>query len=283
MKETFATSLGKAAAFSTMALAVGAAVAQDAERIRPLVADVKINKQLIVTGQPPANFNPQFTFNVNVTENRLPPAPEGCKWEEPKYEPAGGNTTAVTGNGVTGAPAQVTVINRLVCAPPDKCQGAGPLNISLTGISRWVRTSPAGPLYSWPSNTYSGTPGANWVSVTPSINTDATGGDFKSEIQFCLCSGNIARADVNTYRADNSAKLTFDAPSPTVFAPQNSFNPLNGPGGTGSTSIGPFGSNQTHSLINTLHNDSGPTAWNMFGTLDIRKGYWGACESPRNP
>ena len=46
MKKVFATSLGEAAAISAIALAVTAAVAQDAERGRPLVADVKINKQL---------------------------------------------------------------------------------------------------------------------------------------------------------------------------------------------------------------------------------------------
>ena len=78
MKKVFATSLGEAAAISAIALAVTAAVAQDAERGRPLVADVKINKQLQITGQPPAVFNPQFTFNVGVTENELPKPPEGC-------------------------------------------------------------------------------------------------------------------------------------------------------------------------------------------------------------
>ena len=276
MKNALATTLGKAAAFSAIALAVSAAVAQDAERVRPQVADVKINKQLRISGQPPAGYNPQFTFNVNVTENELPRPPEGCRWEKPTYQPAGGSTTATTGGA-----AQVTVINHLVCAPPDKCQSAGPLNTSLTGISRWVRTSPPGPLYSWPSNTYAGTPGANWVSVTPSINTDAAAGDFKSEIQFCLCKDATAKADVNTYRADNSAKLSFDGAGITVIAPQNSFNSANGPGGSGPIPLGPFSGNQTHSLVNVLRNDGGPTAWNMFGTLAISKGYWGACESPR--
>ena len=275
MKKSLATSLGKAAAFSAIALAVSAALAQDAERIRPLSADVKINKQLQITGQPQAGYNPQFNFNVNVTENELPRPPEGCRWEKPTYQPPGGNT-AVT----TGGAAQVTVINHLVCAPPDKCQQARELSTSLTGVSRWVRTSPSGPLYSWPSNTYAGTPGANWVGVTPSISTTAPAGDFKTEIQFCLCSGGTAKADVNTYRADNSAKLSFDGTGTTVTAPQNSFNSAS-PAGSGALSLPAASVNQTHSLVNVLHNDGGPTAWNMFGTLAVSKGYWGACEGPQ--
>ena len=164
--------------------------------------------------------------------------------------------------------------------PPDKCSKSESLNTPLTGISRWVRTSPSGPLYSWPSSTYAGTPGANWVSVTQSISTAAPAGDFKSEIQFCLCSGETAKADVNTYRADNSAKLSFDGSGTTVLAPQNSFNSANA-AGAGALAIGPFTGSQTHSLVNVLHNDGGPTAWNMFGTLAISKGYWGACEAPQ--
>ena len=274
MKKTFATSFGKAMAFTAIALAVSAATAQNEERVKPLHADVKINKIVKVTGQLPAGYNPQFTFNVSVTENELPKPPEGCRWDKPTYQPAGGNTTATTGGA-----GQVTVTNYLVCPtpPPDKCDQARDINVDLTGISRWVRTNPSGPLYGWPTATYSGTPGANWVGVTPSISTASPTGDIRSEIPFCLCKGGEAKASVNTYRADNSARLTFDGVGTAVVAPQNSFNSGSGPGGNGTISTAAPG---THALVNVLRNDGGPAAWNMFGTLTVSKGYWGACEKP---
>lgn len=278
MKTSLATSLGKAAAFSAIALAVTAAVAQDAERLRPLAADVKIIKQLQITGQPPSGYSPQFTFNVQVTENELPKPPEGCRWEKPTYQPAGGNTTAVTGNGVTGAPAQVTVINHLVCRPRTKCDDAKALKIDLKGPSAWTpiggaQMSVATPYPGWVPN--SGV--VSWVGQTPTgagLN-GGVGRKWSGDINFCLCSGN-ATATVDNYRADNSAWLKFDN-SGLINAPQDSFKSATGASGSISVSSVPG----THQLSNQVTNDSGASGWTMNGFLMIDKGYLGACETPK--
>ena len=273
MKKVFTTSLGKAAAFSAIALAVTAAVAQDAERIRPLSADVKINKQLQITGQPPAGYNPQFTFNVNVTENELPKPPEGCRWEKPTYQPPGGNT-AVT----TGGAAQVTVINHLICRPRSKCDDAKALKIDLKGPSAWTpingpQMSVATPYPGWVPN--SGV--VSWVGQTPNgagLNGGA-GRKWSGDINFCLCSGN-ATATIDNYRADNSAWLKFDN-SGLINAGQDSFKSATGASGSISVSsvLG------THLLSNQVTNDGGPSGWTMNGFLTIDKGYLGACEAPK--
>lgn len=266
MKKTFTTSLGKATAFTAIALAATAAMAQNEERVRPLQADVKINKQLQITGQlPPGYTPPQFTFEVKVTENTLPPAPEGCKWEAPAYQPPGGNTTATTGGA-----AQVTVVNRLVCPPPPPiaCQKAGAVNVSLLGAAPWnnpgnfANVSPLIPGWST-----SGT--VKWVGQNTS-GSQSGAAQYPADITFCLCEGAKAMADVKDYIADNSASIGFDSGTFLAAAPHPAFS-----GGTsGSGSVSGTG---THKLRNTVTNNGGPTGWTMNGTLAISKGYLGAC------
>ena len=275
MKKTFATSLGKAAAFSAIALAVNAAVAQEAERVRPLVADVKITKQLQITGQPPAGYNPQFTFNVHVTENELPKPPEGCHWEKPTYQPAGGNATAVTGNGVTGAPAQVTVINHLVCAP--KCEG-GPLDISLGGVSQWRKGSaamvPVNPRHSaWAPNG-----AATWVNDVNSMNI--ANGSYVADIKFCMCPGSKASVQIANFKADDKAITTL---TPGTFSLTAGGFGSSAPAATGTGgAVNTSGAPQNFSLNNTVTNiGGGPMGWMMTGNLRIENGYLGACRVPR--
>ena len=289
MKKSLATSLGKAAAFSAISLAVSAAVAQsfpnvpggpalnatfsDPESsVKASHADVKINKQLVIVGQPPVGYNPQFSFNVGVTENALPDPPNGCTWDKPTYQPAGGNTTVAT-----GATAQITVVNRLVCPPPPPsviaCQKAGPVSVSLLGAATWnnpgsyANVSPLIP--GWKPNS----------SVVKWVGKNVTGGSagpnpYESIITFCLCGDAKATADVNNYIADNKADIKFDAmPAFLNAAPRPAFS-----GGTsGSGSVAGAG---THKLRNTVSNATGPTGWTMNGTLAISKGYLGACVTP---
>ena len=270
MKKSLATSFGKAAAFSAIALAVSAALAQDAERIRPLSADVKINKQLQITGQPPAGYNPQFTFNVNVTENELPKPPEGCRWEKPTYQPPGGNTTATTGGA-----AQVTVINHLVCRPRTKCDDAQSLSVSLAGLSQW--TNPSGPAFvnayknAWVPN------GGNvsWVG----FNANGSAGpslEYDAQIKFCACPKAEVRANVQNYRADDRATLSM---TPSSSAPiQAGTFPTSGAGAIGSL-LSINGPNPTNYLLNNhIKNAGGPTGWTMTGMLTVNKGYLGACQ-----
>ena len=273
MKKTLATSLGKAAAFSAIALAVTAAVAQDAERIRPLVADVKINKQLQIEGQPPAGYNPQFTFNVNVTENELPKPPEGCRWEKPTYQPPGGNTTATTGGA-----AQVTVTNHLVCRARTKCDDAQSLSVPLAGVSQWK--NPSGPPFvnaymnAWIPN------GGNvsWVGFNANGNAGPSL-EYDAQIKFCACPKAEVRADVQNYRADDWATLTMtQSTSSSISA--GTF-PTSGTGASGSL-LSTNGANPTNYLLNNhIRNAGGPTGWTITGILSVNKGYLGACELPR--
>ena len=281
MKKVFTTSLGKAAAFSAIALAVTAAVAQDAERGRQIPhphADVKVNKQLIITGQPPANFNPQFTFNVHVTENKLPPAPEGCKWEEPKYEPAGGNTTAVTGNGVTGGPAQVTVINHLVCAPP--CPGKE-LTIPLDGLSQWTKSG---------GGSFANVTSINpaWISnggVTKWVGLSANGSapsnaSYTAQIPFCSCPLSKVDVQVTGYRVDDKGLISLTGPATITGSPisaSNNFRVTNAAvSGLMSTVTG--STQGSYVLNNQVTNGIVVSGWTMGGSIRLQKGYLGACK-----
>ena len=246
MKKVFAPSLGKAAAFSAIALAVTAAVAQDAERSLPLVAD------------------------VNVTENELPKPPEGCHWEKPTYQPPGGNTTVTTGGA-----AQVTVINHLVCAP--RCEGA-PLNISLAGASLWLKAG-VPPVALSPSFGTPWVPNGSNVMWMNDINTlNRPNGSYDVDIKFCQCPGSTATAKVTNYMADDRGTLTL---APSGLGSPALAGPFSGPGTSPTLSVTNGLLPKTYTLGNKVENlGGGPTGWTMAGTLHIDKGYWGACKTP---
>ena len=273
MKKSLATSLGKAAAFSAIALAVTAAVAQDAERIRPLVADVKINKQLQIEGQPPAGYNPQFSFNVTVTENELPKPPEGCRWEKPTYQPANGNTTAVTGNGVTGVPAQVTVINHLVCARP--CPGKA-LTIPLDGLSVWTGAPFVNATNSaWIPN--SGT--IKWVGLSANGNAPPNA-SYTAQIRFCSCPHSEVGVQVTNYRVDDKGSISLIGPPTITGSPINASNNFR----TNDLPVAGVisaltGINQgSYVLKNQVTNGILVSGWTMGGSIRLQKGYLGACQ-----
>ena len=167
-------------------------------------------------GQPPTGYDPQFTFNVNVTENELPKPPEGCHREKPTYQPTGGNTTATTG-GV----AQVTVTNHLVCRPRTKCDDAQSLSVSRTGASQWKNPSepPSVNVYmnAWIPK------GSNVSRV--GFNANGSAGpplEYDAQIKFCVCPKAELRADVQNYRADDWATLSL-TPSTSPPIPAGAF------------------------------------------------------------
>ena len=273
MKTSLATSLGKAAAFSAIALAVTAAVAQDAERPRPLVADVKINKQLQIEGQPPAGYNPQFSFNVNVTENELPKPPEGCRWEKPTYQPPGGNTTATTGGA-----AQVTVTNHLVCAPP--CPGKE-LSIPLDGLSQWTKSG-GGSFANVTSTNSAWIPNGGvtkWVGLSANGNAPSNA-SYTAQIPFCSCPLSKVDVQVTSYRVDDKGLISLIGPPAISGAPipaSNNFRVTNAAVGGGFSTV--TGSTPgSYVLNNQVTNGIVVSGWTMGGSIRLQKGYLGACK-----
>ncbi|NJS37117.1 MAG: hypothetical protein HC765_13055 [Brachymonas sp.] len=177
-----------------------------------LDARVNIDKVFTTQGDVPKDFNPRFSFDVKVTEEKLPPAPPGCKWETPKYEPANGQV-----NVNSGTAGKVTVINHLVCPAVDQaCKDAKSLNVNLKGASQWlIAGQPPVPVSPVPSIFFPNSSNIEWVQKSGSTANSST---YEGKIEFCLCPNSRAQATVADYRSDDVGKLSFNGVAPFINA-----------------------------------------------------------------